>query len=284
MEPTITDPELRTYSGKLANFAMDHTPWRAPGFAPVYDSCGIASGVPAGVDPGPINPTPSGVKQGMSMQKLPQASGAKEQWPAGSTQEVSWRVDANHGGGYAYRLCPKNGSELTESCFQQHHLQFVGNQSWIQFGNNTKNRSAIPATRTSKGTNPAGSQWTKNPIPACGGLTGGFLHGSQCRTAQFKPPLADVIAGHPKYAPLDGLYGLGPHGHCIPGPTGWCSSDERKFWKERFNFDIIDVVQIPEDLSAGEYLLSWRWDSEQTPQVWTQCADVTITDAHAVVV
>merc|ERR1712046_259912 len=133
------------------------------------------------------------------------------------------------------------------------------------------------------GTNPAGSQWTKNPIPARGGVTGGFLHGSQCKTAQFKPPLADVIQGHPKYAPLNGLYGLGPEGHCIPGPTGWCSSDERKFWKERFNFDIIDEVRIPKDLPAGDYMLSWRWDSEQTPQVWTQCSDVTITDVKDLV-
>ena len=30
------------------------------------------------------------------------------------------------------------------------------------------------------------------------------------------------------------------------------------------------------DIEPGEYVLSWRWDCEQTPQVWNSCADVTI--------
>ena len=29
-------------------------------------------------------------------------------------------------------------------------------------------------------------------------------------------------------------------------------------------------------LRSKEYVLSWRWDCEQTPQVWNSCADVTI--------
>jgi len=285
MEPTLKDPNLRTFTGALADIAMDHTPWRAPGFAPVYDSCGIASGVPAGVDPGPINPSPVGIKQGMSLQDLPKIPFVKKQWPAGSIQEAAWRFSANHGGGYAYRLCPKSefSAKSTEACFQKHHLQFVGNQSWIQFGQDTKNRSAITAVRTSEGTNPSGSQWTKNPIPPCGGLTGGDLHTHGCNTAQFQPPLADIIKGN-KYAPVDGLYGFGAMGHCIPGPAGFCSLDEIKFWAERMDFAIVDKFQIPKDLPAGEYLLSWRWDSEQTPQVWTHCADITITSAETVLV
>ena len=47
----------------------------------------------------------------------------------GSTQEVAWLMDANHGGGYSYRLCkipPEGRSGLTEECFQEGHLAFAG--------------------------------------------------------------------------------------------------------------------------------------------------------------
>ena len=36
------------------------------------------------------------------------------------------------------------------------------------------------------------------------------------------------------------------------------------------------AVTVPDGLAAGEYSISWRWDCEQTPQVWNSCADVTI--------
>jgi len=26
----------------------------------------------------------------------------------------------------------------------------------------------------------------------------------------------------------------------------------------------------------GSYVLQWRWDNEQTPQVWTTCADIEV--------
>jgi hypothetical protein len=37
---------------------------------------------------------------------------------------------------------------------------------------------------------------------------------------------------------------------------------------------IVDNVRVPE--AAGEYVLRWRWDTEQNPQVWTNCADITV--------
>jgi hypothetical protein len=41
--------------------------------------------------------------------------------------------------------------------------------------------------------------------------------------------------------------------------------------------EMVDELKLPSTLEAGEYQLSWRWDCEQTPQVWNSCADVTIT-------
>ena len=109
---------------------------------------------------------PAGLKVGFDGRELP--PGPMLTWQADSIQEVAWSMFANHGGGYAYRLCKANTSEgLTESCFQHTHLQFVGDEQWIQFGTDRANRTAIPALRTAKGTFPEGSDWTRNPIPAC---------------------------------------------------------------------------------------------------------------------
>ena len=37
-----------------------------------------------------------------------------------------------------------------------------------------------------------------------------------------------------------------------------------------------DLVEVPETLEPGEYVLSFRWDSQQTPQVWNSCANIEI--------
>jgi len=39
---------------------------------------------------------------------------------------------------------------------------------------------------------------------------------------------------------------------------------------------IIDYVKVPEDLELGEYVLSLRWDSKCSPQVWTSCANIVV--------
>ena len=40
--------------------------------------------------------------------------------------------------------------------------------------------------------------------------------------------------------------------------------------------NIVDAVQVPASIEPGEYLISWRWDSDQTNQIWQNCGDVTI--------
>ena len=39
---------------------------------------------------------------------------------------------------------------------------------------------------------------------------------------------------------------------------------------------VSDRVIIPATLAPGKYVLSWRWDCEETAQVWQSCADVNI--------
>lgn len=37
---------------------------------------------------------------------------------------------------------------------------------------------------------------------------------------------------------------------------------------------VVDKLVAPAE--PGNYLLQWRWDNEQTPQIWTTCADITV--------
>ena len=46
--------------------------------------------------------------------------------------------------------------------------------------------------------------------------------------------------------------------------------------KTYHDFAVEDEVVVPADIAPGEYVLGWRWDAEQTTQVWASCADITI--------
>lgn len=139
--------------------------------------------------------------------------------------EVAFTSQANHGGGYAYRLCPSD-VPATEACFQTHHLAFEGNTTTVRFLDGRT--LEIPAVRTAKGTTPAGSQWTRNPVPTNG---------------EFPKPFPTNFSG-----------------------WGW-------------DFSLMDRVMIPASLPLGQYVVSWRWDCELSPEIWTNCGDVVIVDA-----
>ena len=129
--------------------------------------------------------------------------------------KVAWHILINHVGGYGYRLCkmPANGiSELTEECFQQNHMDFVGDHQWVVFNAEPEEREEVTATRTREGTFPLNSQWTEIPLP----------------------------------------------------------------WKDRRAANIFDLVEVPVNLEPGMYVLSFRWDSRNTPQIWNACANIEI--------
>merc|ERR1719262_1355807 len=131
MEPTLPEafrswPDERYFRpgghghGQPGADATKYNPWRAPGYAPVESPCGLAGGFYTAKNgfPGNGGYPPVGVQQGFDGRDLPQS--VRTIWPAGSSQEVAVDVNANHGGGYSYRLCPKPGKfeRLTEACFQ----------------------------------------------------------------------------------------------------------------------------------------------------------------------
>ena len=49
----------------------------------------------------------------------------------------------------------------------------------------------------------------------------------------------------------------------------------RQKYNDHNDYVIIDEVKVPK-LPSGRYVLSWRWDAEQTAQVWTNCAVIEI--------
>merc|ERR1711874_665233 len=116
---------------------------------------------------------------------------------------------------------------------------------WVQYGQDKESRVAFLANRTTEGTYPRGSQWTKNPIPACYRPLGGLLN-PECDELQFPEPLP----------------GLSGYGVSVIDPT------------PTFDFYIVDQVQIPSNLEPGNYVISFRWDCEQTAQIWNSCASI----------
>jgi len=249
-------------------------PWRAPGSAAVQSPCGVAGGNGRGFtqlvgELGTASARIVDVDGGLMVQTQDGGYGwgpdarnyrfrdvVETEWKRGGVVDVAWAYWANHGGGYAYRICrlPDNGpAGLTEACFQDTHLDFVGDTQWAQWGTNESTRVPFLANRTRSGTTPAGSHWTKNPAPVCRDPAGGDLDVGcpDCSRGggfQFPPP-----------AP--GVFG---YGQCVSNGTYVAP------------FSIVDKVQVPLNISAGRYIISFRYDAEQTPQVWNTCGSIRL--------
>ena len=137
--------------------------------------------------------------------------------------------------------------------------------------------------KTTTGTHPKGSEWARVPIPGCYDCDAFEKCGS---------PLAPIPgAANPNiwnnqvncYASCDGSSSSKSLGSCpnpnatqfpeaFPGVSG--------FGKSGWDWGILDRVRIPSDLEEGDYLLSWRWDCEQSTQVWQNCADIKVIDEN----
>eukprot|EP00658_Telonema_sp_P-2_P085234 TRINITY_DN967_c0_g1_i1.p1 TRINITY_DN967_c0_g1~~TRINITY_DN967_c0_g1_i1.p1 ORF type:complete len:294 (+),score=26.75 TRINITY_DN967_c0_g1_i1:277-1158(+) len=278
-------------------------PWRAPGSAPVSGSgCGISGGNDVMLPNG--GGSADGVRQGADGLLLPRTTPTI--WPRGSVQEAGFGILANHGGGYSYRLCRLNGSRVDEACFQRTPLRFNGHESEIRFDNRTwiyDKTMKVPAfpikrTTTQHGTWPVGSEWARIPIPSCN-----MCNQAECGTpvfpntsAKFRSPLLLQLGYHQDWA-YGGLEwfeqqvcaqscsGINVTA-CPPGmlqfqePANGLSGFFPGYGTEQqgFAYSVVDKLEVPAHLPSGDYLLSWRWDAEQSHQIWQSCADVRIVD------
>ena len=106
-------------------------------------------------------------------------------------------------------------SQITEKCFQDGHLEFVGSTNWVykriaKSPYKESNWKEMTAIRTKSGTWPVGSEWTK---------------------IEAKPNRGTAIK---------------------------------------------DLVQVPANLEPGFYILSFRWDAQSVPQIWSSCANIIL--------
>ena len=279
--------EYRTYDlrglspsyGVTAHSMTQNKPWTAPGHSPISNPCGIASGVVAGLPGGgdghgKMPPVPRGATKGMNGTGLAPLDIPPTKWKAGSTQEVAWAILANHGGGYQYRLCPKH-AEPTEACMQSMPLGFVGNTTTIRMVHSGARAKIpdfeIPAKDTNIGTNPPGSFWRRNPVPACN-CDLGYLCGT-IDTNGTKPYWIDPDAKKNTPACPTGTQFSPPH-PAIYGFSSVYHDAKLEDEGDGMQYSLVDKVRAPE--TKGEYLLSFRWDCEQTAQVWNSCADVVV--------
>jgi len=256
-EPTLNAAQYRTVNINISSGPLDWTrqmPWRWPGSANVLGSgCGVAGG---GDMWNPNGGWPAtGMKLGQDpVEVLPKASNPPV-WAKGSVVTVAFGIWANHGGGYSYRLCKNEPGEVSEACFQRTPLAFSGSTTWLQHINGT--RIEIPRVTVTDGTFPEGSQWARVPFPECADLN------DKTAKPQYAASFGDNCE-HFQYA------------EPIPNTHGFGHNNSTKVMDGFHDYSIVDKVVLPKDLPGGDYLLSWRWDAEQTTQIWQNCADVTI--------
>ncbi|KAL5267021.1 hypothetical protein ACHWQZ_G004161 [Mnemiopsis leidyi] len=261
-QPMTLPEDMRAFKIWQVDRRSGLNPWYAPGTAHVFTPCGAAGGNPEGCPRGHLkkNNCPGGghslgpaAEKYYSKRTVPVTA-----WPQGSVQNVAFTLSANHGGGYQYRICkvPISGrGGVTEECFQKTPLNFHGSNHRIAYNADESTWKSIPARDTKVGTKPAGSTWRRNPIPACEGGGGGFFSDNSCpRGTQFPAP--------------------------SPGLHGFSLTQSDVHFDRVFKFAVVDQVEVPEDLEPGEYVLSWRWDNEQTPQIWNTCSSIKVTKSE----
>ena len=281
IKPTMCDPKHRSVNidapcGSITDYYY-YSPWRAPGSAPVLDPCGAAGGRKPGQGNGGAGAAYANTTNArlgdLGTSLPPRPSGTV--WAAGSTVEVAFTNAAFHGGGYSYRICPAH--TVTEACFQQHPLQFEG-QSSLRWGGEGGERLYFNATYVTHGTQPPGSMWARHPIPR-----GPWGWG---RTGASHPPVCqeteECLRLGRRPSPAQCRKDPSTAGCVIPRATantthGGCRCSDDGAPSGPVNVEVVDTLRIPADIAAGAWVLGWRWDAEESSQVWASCSDVTIS-------
>ena len=58
--------------------------------------------------------------------------------------------------------------------------------------------------------------------------------------------------------------------------TTWPWTTINDFYPGEQTWGWKDMVQVPESLEPGSYVLSFRWDCQITPQIWHSCSNIEI--------
>ena len=112
--------------------------------------------------------------------------------------------------------------------------------------------------QTDVGTVPAGSTWRKFPIPTVLWEREGPSFEPVCEeTAEC----LREVSWNQGYSWTPGVCKCS--GHSNGGPL-------------LPNLEMVDQISVPASLTPGDYVVQFRWDCEETDQIWLNCADVRI--------
>jgi hypothetical protein len=153
-------------------------------------------------------------------------------------------------------------SPLTEASFRQMPLDFTGNSILRWDGDKTTQlefNSTAKGWETDVGTVPTGSMWRKNPIPP-------GVWGREGPT--FEPVCEESQACIDSYSSNGGYSPGGTFGLCKCSGLGEQLST---------SLEVVDKVMVPFGTAPGRYVLQWRWDCEESDQIWASCSDITVT-------
>jgi len=162
------------------------------------------------------------------------------------------------------------GQALTEACFQANGLSFSGKNSTVRYHDGSKADFQIPVADL----HTAGQHWRRNPIPGCSCDLGWGCGGKQEEVLKVHSHVQGGGVDLTPYTNHGPATPACPHGTMFD--AGWTPEGEGFLVGTSNAFSIVDEVQVPN--VPGEYVLSWRWDCEQTDQVWNSCADIVITN------
>jgi hypothetical protein len=100
--------------------------------------------------------------------------------------------------------------------------------------------------------------WRKNPIPP----------GVWAREgATFEPVCKESQACIDSYSLGGGYDSNRAYGLCKCSGLGL---------KLSTSLEVVDRVVVPSSTAPGSYVLQWRWDCEESDQIWASCSDITI--------
>eukprot|EP00940_MAST-03C_sp_MAST-3C-sp2_P001904 g1904.t1 len=194
---------------------------------------------------------------------------ARTEWKRGSFVEVAWGVRYNHGGGYQYRLCPAD-QDLTEECFQKMPLEFDRMRQALRWNDGKTTYALKEQAIFVDGVNvtyPPGSTWASKlglanedscPGPttrAAGSPPGCLAFDAPCPWDQYKT--RGLLPCNQSEGTRLRNNAHGRSLRCDGDGMSECSSD----WVVGV---ISDHVYIPSDIPAGDYVLGWRWDAEES--------------------
>ena len=268
-------PKYRTTNVNSRPGSIDdiwkYNPWRAPGKGPLADPCGMAGGTQTECfNAGAYNSTKFAKQGDLATNVLKKRTDLYQTvWTRGAVERTRWETTAAHGGGYIYQLCPASSTPLTEECFAASPLAFATPHTQKIIHSNTSldfEIAMIVIPETASG----GAGWALNPFPYASdapcdwdAAAGGGHCTWACAKCGAPHFAADTACPDPGCRHAAFLSHNISYGAAIPDLT-------------RGSRTVEDSVVVPKDLSAGEYVLRWRWDCEASSQVWTTCSDITI--------